>query len=348
MFNIDINLFSYISVRAFLAFCLSFILCLFIMPLFITWAKNIGANQPILGDAPLNHQKKCNTPTMGGVVFLGSALISTLAFVKFNVYSISAFLCLICFGAIGVIDDLGKITKKANKAGLKPRSKMVLMLLASLITLLPIIFIGNFSTELFVPFYKYPVIDMKYFALAFWILVLISSSNAINLTDGLDGLACVPSIFSLFTLSVFIYLSSNAIYANYLFLPKTPATEECVVIALALIGALLGFLWYNCHPAQVFMGDSGSLALGSIIGYLAIISKNEILLILIGFVFVLETISVILQVGSFKIFHKRIFKMAPIHHHFEQIGWSENKIIIRFWTIAFLCSVFALITIKLR
>ena len=348
MFDININLFSYISVRAFLAFILSFILTVFIMPLFIAWAKNIGANQPILNDAPLNHQKKCNTPTMGGVIFLGATLVSSLIFVKFNLYSLGAIFALILFGGIGIIDDLGKILKKENKAGLKPRSKMILMIISSLIILIPLVFFSDFSTELFVPFYKYPVIDMKYFALAFWILVLISSSNAINLTDGLDGLACVPSIFSLFTLSVFIYLSSNAIYANYLFLPKTPATEECVVIALALIGALLGFLWYNCHPAQVFMGDSGSLALGAIVGYLAIISKNEILLILIGFVFVLETLSVILQVGSFKIFHKRIFKMAPIHHHFEQVGWSENKIIVRFWLVAFMTCILALITIKLR
>lgn len=348
MFNIDINLFSYISVRAFLAFLLSFFMTLIIMPLFISWAKNIGANQPILSDAPKTHQKKCNTPTMGGVIFLGSTLLSSLIFATFNVYSISAFLCLVCFGAIGIIDDLGKVLKKANKAGLKPRSKMLLMIIASLITLLPIMIFSDFSTELFVPFYKYPIIDMKYFALIFWILVLISSSNAINLTDGLDGLACVPSVFSLFTLSVFLYLSSNAVYANYLLLPKVSGAEECVVIALALIGSLLGFLWYNCHPAQVFMGDSGSLTLGAIVGYLAIISKNEILLILIGFVFVCETLSVILQVGSFKIFHKRIFKMAPIHHHFEQIGWSENKIIVRFWLIAFLCNVFALITIKLR
>lgn len=348
MFNIDINLFSYISVRAFLAFLFSFFLTLIIMPLFISWAKYIGANQPILSDAPKTHQKKCNTPTMGGVIFLGSTLLSSLIFATFNVYSICAFLCLLCFGAIGIIDDLGKVLKKANKAGLKPRSKMLLMILASLITLLPIMIFGDFSTELFVPFYKYPIIDMKYFTLIFWILVLISSSNAINLTDGLDGLACVPSVFSLFTLSVFLYLSSNAVYANYLLLPKVSGAEECVVITLALIGSLLGFLWYNCHPAQVFMGDSGSLTLGAIVGYLAIISKNEILLILIGFVFVLETMSVILQVGSFKIFHKRIFKMAPIHHHFEQIGWSENKIIVRFWLIAFLCNVFALITIKLR
>ncbi|MBT0878839.1 MULTISPECIES: phospho-N-acetylmuramoyl-pentapeptide-transferase [unclassified Campylobacter] len=348
MFNLDINLFSYISVRAFLAFLLSFIITLIIMPLFISWAKSVGANQPILSDAPLNHQKKSNTPTMGGVVFICAALLSSLVFTTFNVYSFSAILCIVCFGAIGIIDDLGKVLKKANKAGLKPRSKMILMLIASLITILPIMIYGNFSTELFVPFYKYPIIDMKYFALLFWVLVLISSSNAINLTDGLDGLACVPSVFSLFTLSVFLYLSSNAVYANYLLLPRVSGSEECVVIALALIGALLGFLWYNCHPAQVFMGDSGSLTLGAIVGYLAIISKNEILLILIGFVFVLETISVILQVGSFKIFHKRIFKMAPIHHHFEQIGWSENKIIVRFWLIAFICNVLALITIKLR
>ncbi|MED7852927.1 phospho-N-acetylmuramoyl-pentapeptide-transferase, partial [Campylobacter coli] len=170
----------------------------------------------------------------------------------------------------------------------------------------------------------------------------------VNLTDGLDGLATVPSIFSLSTLGIFLYLSGNLNYSEYLLLPKIQGLGEVVIICAALIGALMGFLWYNCYPAQVFMGDSGSLALGGFIGFLAIISKNEILLLLVGFVFVLETISVILQVGSFKIFNKRVFKMAPIHHHFEKIGWVENKIIVRFWMIALLSNLLALASIKLR
>ena len=189
---------------------------------------------------------------------------------------------------------------------------------------------------------------MGVFIVVFWVLVIISSSNAVNLTDGLDGLATVPSVFSLATLGIFMYLSGSAVYSEYLLLPKNLNLSEVVIIAAALIGSLMGFLWYNCYPAQVFMGDSGSLSLGAFLGYLSIISKNEILLILIGFVFVFETVSVILQVGSFKIFHKRVFKMAPIHHHFEKMGWVENKIIVRFWMIAFLANLLAIATIKLR
>lgn len=345
MFNIDVNLFNYISVRAFLAFLFAFLLSVFIMPLFIAWAKT-HANQPILEDVSI-HQSKKNTPTMGGIVFVLTTLIASFCFIKINEYVIAAYLSLILFSLIGVIDDLKKVLHKKNKAGLSAKVKMLLLIIASILTLSPLYF-ASFDTNFYLPFFKYAIFDMGIFAFLFWILVLISSANAINLTDGLDGLACVPSIFSIFTLSVFVYLSSNALYANYLLLPKIANIEECCVLALALIGSLLGFLWYNCHPAQIFMGDSGSLALGGFIGYLAIITKNEILLILIGFIFVIETISVILQVSSFKIFKKRIFKMTPIHHHFEQIGWSENKIIIRFWMIAFLCCLFALITIKIR
>ena len=225
---------------------------------------------------------------------------------------------------------------------------MLFLIIASFICILPLYMGSYISTDLYIPFYKYPLFDMQIFALAFWVLVLISSSNAVNLTDGLDGLATVPSIFSLATLGVFMYLSGNVIYSEYLLLPKIQGLGEVVIVCAALVGALMGFLWYNCYPAQVFMGDSGSLSIGGFLGFLAIISKNEILLILIGFVFVLETISVILQVGSFKIFNKRVFKMAPIHHHFEKIGWVENKIIVRFWTIALLANLIALATIKLR
>jgi phospho-N-acetylmuramoyl-pentapeptide-transferase len=189
---------------------------------------------------------------------------------------------------------------------------------------------------------------MEWFALFFWTLVMVSSSNAVNLTDGLDGLATVPSIFSLLSLSAFVYIGGHAVLSSYLFLPKISGSGEVVIIAAALVGSLVGFLWYNCYPAELFMGDSGSLSIGAFIGYMAIISKNEILLILIGFVFVLETVSVILQVGSFKTRKKRIFLMAPIHHHFEIKGWAENKIIVRFWILALMSNLLALMEIKLR
>ncbi|MFQ6341921.1 phospho-N-acetylmuramoyl-pentapeptide-transferase [Campylobacter sp. VTCC 70190] len=341
--------FTYISVRAGFAFFIALCLSLFLMPKFIAWARAKNANQPIYEHAPQTHQSKCHTPTMGGLIFISSAVIASLFCIKFdNVFALSALLCLILFCLIGLVDDLGKILKKDNHSGLSPRMKLLAQIIAGLVCVLPLYLSKELSTEFFVPFYKHPLFDMTIFAIAFWILVLISSSNAVNLTDGLDGLATVPSIFSLSTLGIFLYLSGNLNYSEYLLLPKIQGLGEVVIICAALIGALMGFLWYNCYPAQVFMGDSGSLALGGFIGFLAIISKNEILLLLIGFVFVLETISVILQVGSFKIFNKRVFKMAPIHHHFEKVGWVENKIIVRFWMIAFLSNLLALASIKLR
>lgn len=345
----DYAFFTYISVRAGIAFFIALFLTLFLMPKFIKWAKNKNANQPIYELAPSSHQSKCETPTMGGLIFISSTLIASLLCARLdNILVLMAMLCLILFCAVGLIDDLGKIIKKNNHSGLNARTKMLLLILASVLCLVPLHTSGTITSELFVPFYKYPLFDMGLFALAFWVLVMISSSNAVNLTDGLDGLATVPSIFSLASLGIFIYLSGNALYSEYLFLPKVQSLGELVIVVAALIGALIGFLWYNCYPAQVFMGDSGSLSLGGFLGFLAIASKNEFLLLLIGFVFVLETISVILQVGSFKMFHKRVFKMAPIHHHFEKIGWVENKIIVRFWMIALLANLLALATIKLR
>ncbi|NDJ26552.1 phospho-N-acetylmuramoyl-pentapeptide-transferase [Campylobacter sp. MIT 12-8780] len=345
----DYAFFTYISVRSGFAFFISLCLSLFLMPKFIKWAKAKNAKQPIYEYAPSSHKSKCETPTMGGLVFIFATLVASLLCAKLDsLLVMMALLVLFLFCAIGLVDDLGKVLKKDNHSGLSPRAKMCFLILAAFVCVLPLYLSSALSTELFVPFYKYPLFDMGVFALAFWVLVIISSSNAVNLTDGLDGLATVPSIFSLTTLAVFMYLSGNIIYSEYLFLPKIANLGEVVIVCCALIGALIGFLWYNCYPAQVFMGDSGSLALGAFLGYLAIISKNEFLLLLIGFVFVLETISVILQVGSFKIFHKRVFKMAPIHHHFEKIGWVENKIIVRFWTIALLANLLALATIKLR
>ncbi|KGI55882.1 phospho-N-acetylmuramoyl-pentapeptide-transferase [Campylobacter sp. MIT 97-5078] len=345
----DYAFFTYISVRSGFAFFIALCLSLFLMPKFIKWAKVKNAKQPIYEHAPSSHKSKCETPTMGGLIFIFATLVASLLCAKLdNLLVMMALLVLFLFCAIGLVDDLGKVLKKDNHSGLSVRAKMCFLILAAFVCVLPLYLSSALSTELFVPFYKYPLFDMEIFALVFWVLVIISSSNAVNLTDGLDGLATVPSIFSLATLGIFMYLSGNALYSEYLFLPKIVNLGEVVIVCCALIGALIGFLWYNCYPAQVFMGDSGSLALGGFLGYLATISKNEFLLLLIGFVFVLETISVILQVGSFKIFHKRVFKMAPIHHHFEKIGWVENKIIVRFWTIALLVNLLALATIKLR
>ena len=345
----SINLFQYITVRAGTAFFLSFVLTIYLMPRFIKWAKARNANQPIYDLAPKTHQQKSKTPTMGGIVFLVASLIAIVICARMNnLFVLAGLACIILFGLIGMEDDLAKIVGKKNTAGLTPRMKMLLQILASGIVAL-ILYSGiDLATDFYIPFYKYPLFDMNILAIGFWILVMVSASNAVNLTDGLDGLATVPAILSILSLGIFVYVGGNAFLSSYLLLPKVGGSGEVVIVATAIMGSLVGFLWFNCYPAEIFMGDSGSLSIGAFIGYMAIISKNEILLILIGFVFVLETVSVILQVGSFKTRKKRIFLMAPIHHHFEVKGWPENKIIVRFWIIALLSNLLALTALKIR
>ncbi len=344
----NINILHYITVRAGISFFISFFLTLYLMPIFIRWAKSKNANQPIYDKAPKNHNKKAKTPTMGGIVFISSAIFSTLLSAKLNnFFIIGSLFVLISFSAIGFKDDMAKILSSDNQEGLTPRMKFILQtLFAFLVSLFLYLFALN--GDFYIPFYKYPLFNMGFFAVIFWTLVIVSTSNAVNLTDGLDGLATVPSIFALFSLAIFAYLSGHAILSEYLFLPNIKGVGEAAIVAMGLIGSLLGFLWYNCHPAEIFMGDTGSLSVGAFIGYMAVITKNEILLLAIGFIFVLETVSVILQVGSFKTRQKRIFRMAPIHHHFEMKGWVENKIIVRFWIIALISNIIALITIKIR
>ncbi len=344
--HFGINLFHYISVRAIFSFFIAFLLTLYLMPKFIQWAKH-KFTQPIYELAPQNHQIKSKTPSMGGVVFISSAIIAILIGTAYNIYVFLSLITLILFSLIGVIDDLGKILNKNNQSGLSPKMKFLLQTIAAFIISLILYFI-HFDTKLFIPFYKYPIIDMHFFAVFFWTFVIVGMSNAVNLTDGLDGLATVPSIFSLFTLTLFVYLMGNMIFSKYLFLPFEPGIGELVIVSTALIGALLGFLWYNANPAEIFMGDSGSLSIGAIIGFFAIVAKNEFLLVFIGFIFIIETISVILQVTSFKTTGKRIFLMAPIHHHFEKLGWNENKVTIRFWIISFITNLIAILSIKIR
>ncbi len=345
----SINILQYITVRAGIAFFLSFVLALVLIPRFIKWAKNKNASQPIYSLAPQSHQSKSNTPTMGGMVFLFSTVLATILCIKLdNAYAILGLVTIVLFGLIGIKDDISKILGGTNQSGLSTKAKFMLQSLSALIVASLLYTYTGLGTELYLPFYKNPVTSMNVFAIVFWILVMVSASNAVNLTDGLDGLATVPSIFSMLTLSVFVYIGGHSVLSSYLFLPKISGSGEVVIIAAALIGSLTAFLWYNCYPAEIFMGDSGSLSIGAFIAYMAIISKNEFLLVLIGFVFVLETVSVILQVGSFKTRKKRIFHMAPIHHHFEIKGWAENKIIVRFWIIAIMSNLIALMEIKLR
>jgi len=344
-----INIFQYISVRAGIAFFIAFFLTLYLIPRFIKWAKSKKANQPIYEYAPDTHKLKEGTPTMGGVVFVFTTLIATILTVKLNnPYVVGAMLSIALFSLIGVKDDLAKISSNKNSAGLSVKMKLFLQLIVSFIVLLSL-FYADFPTDLFVPFYKYPLFDMGYFSMIFWIFVMVATTNAVNLTDGLDGLATVPSIMALFTLSIIVYILGNSILSAYLLLPNIQLVGELTIIGSALIGSLIAFLWFNSYPAEIFMGDSGSLSIGGFMAYMAIVAKSEILLIVIGFIFVLEAVSVILQTGSYRYRNKkRIFLMAPIHHHFEKKGWIENKIIIRFWIIAFMTNLLALISLKIR
>ncbi len=346
--SFNINLFQYITVRAGFSFFIALILTMVLMPRFIRWAQRTSSVQPINDWAPDSHQAKAKTPTMGGIVFITATLIASLLSIKiFDTYAIGGLLTLLFFSAIGFQDDWSKIKQNANLAGLSARVKLLLQFIAAGAIGFFLCYFSDMNTDLYVPFNKNALFEMGYFAIIFWAFIIVGASNAVNLTDGLDGLATVPSIFALFTLAALVYITGNTIISSYLLLPNFPV-GEVAIIASALVGSLVGFLWFNSHPASVFMGDSGSLTLGAFIGYMGIISKSEFLLLLIGFIFVVETISVILQVGSFKLRKKRVFLMAPIHHHFEMKDWAENKIIVRFWIIAMLSNLLALITLKIR
>lgn len=344
---LDINLFGYISVRTGFAFFIAFFITLFVMPKYLAWALSKNANQPISKYVPA-HEGKRHTPTMGGAIFLGATVIAALFSVDLtNPYILGGLITLIGFGLVGFKDDLGKVLAGDNLEGLTPRGKMLLLSLIALVAA-GILLFNDFPTEFYIPFLKTPLFDMGYAAVVFWVLVFLATTNAVNLTDGLDGLATVPSVIALFSLGVIVYVTGHAIFSQYLLVPNIKGVGEVVILAAAFAGGLLGFLWYNCYPAEVFMGDTGSLAIGGFLAYLAILGKSEVLLILIGIIFVIETVSVILQVGSFKLRGERIFLMAPIHHHFELKKWAENKIIVRFWMIAFIANILALVSFKFR
>ena len=344
----DINILGYITIRAGIAFFLALLFTLFVMPVFIRWAQRTSSVQPINEWAPERHKEKASTPTMGGMVFILATIFASVLTIKFsNMYAVGGIITLVLFSIIGFQDDYAKIRKNENLAGLKARTKLLLQILSAAVIALYLYLYAGFNTDLYVPFYKSAVVDMGIFAVALWILVIIATSNAVNLTDGLDGLATVPSLTALTSFVIILYITGHAKLSEYLLMPSFDVGEVAIV-ASALMGALTAFLWYNCHPAEVFMGDSGSLTVGAFLGYLAVISKSEILLLLIGSIFVIETLSVILQVGSYKLRKKRVFLMAPIHHHFEMKDWHENKIIVRFWIIAILSNIIALISFKIR
>jgi len=343
----DINLFSYITVRAGFGFIIAFALTLYLFPRYIAWALAKNANQPISKYVPA-HDGKRHTPTMGGAVFLVAIVIAILITANLgNIYIVAGLVSIVGFGLVGLKDDLGKVISHDNLEGLTPRGKLMLQIVVGLIVT-GILIYSDFPTTFYVPFVKAPLFDMGYFAIPFWLLLFLATSNAVNLTDGLDGLATVPSVIALGSLGMIAYVTGHAIISDYLLVPNIKGVGEVTILAASFAGGLLGFLWYNCYPAELFMGDTGSLSIGGIIAYLAILGKSEVLLLLIGFIFVIETLSVILQVLSFKLRGKRIFLMAPIHHHFELKKWSENKIIVRFWMIALISNVVALVSFKFR
>ena len=343
-----LNVFRYITFRSFCSFFTTFVLVLFFQPLFIDYLKKIGLRgQPIREDGPKDHNIKSGTPTMGGLVIVVAVLISTLLFADLtNRYIWIILFVMIGLAILGFVDDWLKITKQNSKGVSGP----IKLITQTLIALLPamILLISDFSTELTFPFLKNFIIDLGWLFVLFVGLVIVGSANAVNLTDGLDGLAIGPVMTVAVTYTLFAYLAGNYNLANYLNISYIAGTGEICIILSAILAAGLGFLWYNTFPAQVFMGDIGALSLGGVLGVIAVIVKQEILLIIAGGIFVVEALSVIIQRYYYKLTKKRVFLMAPIHHHFELKGWAEPKIIVRFWIISIVLAIISLTTLKLR
>jgi phospho-N-acetylmuramoyl-pentapeptide-transferase len=346
------NIFRYITVRTGGATATAFMFVLWLGPGMISMLRlKQGKGQPIREDGPQSHLvTKRGTPTMGGLMILAGTLAAILLWANLqNRYTWVVVFVTLGFGSIGFYDDFLKVTKQSHK-GFSGRSRLALEILIALVACVMISLIATpgLSNKLSLPFLKDLLIDMGWFYAVFGALVIVGAGNAVNLTDGLDGLAIVPVMIAAATFGFIAYVVGNAIYANYLQIRFVPGTGELAVVCGALIGAGLGFLWFNAPPAQVFMGDTGSLALGGLIGTVSVAIKHEIVLAIVGGLFVLEALSVIIQVASFKLTGKRVFRMAPIHHHFEQKGWKEPQIVIRFWIIAVVLALVGLSTLKLR
>jgi phospho-N-acetylmuramoyl-pentapeptide-transferase len=360
------RIFRYLTFRTAFASLTALLIALLIGPFVIEKLREFQISQYIREDGPKEHQKKAGTPTMGGVLICIAIVLPTLLWSDLsNPFVWLAMLSTMIFGAIGFADDYIKVVHRRN-LGLTARAKLTYQTLASVAIAVVLILMqqqGAYSTHLMVPFVKRFRPDLAIHALGgiphlgmlaflpfigFVVLVIVGSSNAVNLTDGLDGLAIGCTIIAAGALTVLTYVSGHVVFSDYLELQRMPLVGELTVFCGAMVGASIGFLWYNAHPAEVFMGDVGSLALGGAIGTVAVMIKQELLLPFIGGIFVLEGLSVILQVGSYKLRKKRIFKMAPLHHHFELMGWSESKVIARFWIGALIFALFALTTLKLR
>ncbi len=345
------DLFRSITFRTGGAIVTSLVVCFLIAPHMIRWLKSKQAEgQPIRDDGPETHFKKAGTPTMGGLMILVSVTVSTLLWSDLtNVYVWYTLLIMLGYGLIGFADDYLKLTKR-NTKGLSGRIKILGQLFFGAIATVGIMYAlpDHLSTQIAPPFFKDVLINISWFFIPWSLLVVIGASNAVNLTDGLDGLAIVPVAIAAGCFGLIAYMVGRVDFSEYLYLNHVPGSSELAIICGALIGGAMGFLWYNAPPAAIFMGDTGSLAMGGLLGIISVITKHEIVLAIIGGLFVLETVSVIVQVASFKLTGKRVFAMAPLHHHFEKKGWSEPTIVIRFWIIAVILALVGLATLKLR
>ena len=346
------NLFRYITFRSGGAVVTALSISFILGPRLILWLRRKQTNgQPIRPDGPNGHLlRKKGTPTMGGFLILLALTISTLLWADLtSPYAWIVLLVTVGFGLIGFFDDYAKLTKNSHR-GLSGGTKLALeaMLAAAACIAIAYVTPAGLSTTLAVPFFKNVLIQLGWFFVPFGVLVIIGASNAVNLTDGLDGLAIVPSMIAAGCFAFIAYLVGNLVFANYLQIHHVAGAGELTVFCGAMVGASLGFLWFNAPPAMVFMGDTGSLSIGAALGTISVITKHELVLAIIGGLFVLEAVSVIVQVASYKMTGRRVFRMAPLHHHFEQLGWEEPTIVIRFWIIAWILAIAGLATLKLR
>ncbi|MGC8917090.1 MAG: phospho-N-acetylmuramoyl-pentapeptide-transferase [Thermoanaerobaculum sp.] len=346
-----LNVFRYITFRSALAVVTALVVGLFLGSRLIAMLRKLAIRQAIREEGPASHRAKSGTPTMGGLLILAACSVSALLFADITEPWVwVAFGTTLAFGAIGFLDDWLKVRRGKN-LGLRAGEKMGLQLVAGVVAATFVRLVAGNAAHagvLYVPFFKNVQLDLGWAYIPFVTLVLVASSNAVNLTDGLDGLAIGASLMASGTFAIFTYVAGHTKIAQYLQVPAVAGSGEVAVFCSALVGAGLAFLWFNCHPAQVFMGDVGSLSLGAAIGIAAVIAKQELALAIVGGLFVAEALSVILQVGSFQLRGKRIFRMSPLHHHFELSGWAETQVVVRFWIVAAMCALAGLATLKLR
>lgn len=344
------GVFSYITMRAIMSVLTALILSFLIGPAMIRWLTRLKVGQSIREDGPQTHLIKAGTPTMGGTMILFSVAMSVVLWGDLtNHYLLVVTLSMLGFGVIGFVDDYKKVVYK-DPNGMRARTKYLWQSIIGFTTAYALYALATVPAEaqLLIPYMKDTVIYLGAWTVVLSYFVIVGTSNAVNLTDGLDGLAIMPTVMISGALGVFAYLSGHVYFSDYLNIPYIPGVGEMTIFAAALVGAGLGFLWFNAHPAQVFMGDVGSLAIGAALGGMAVAVKQELVLFIMGGIFVAETVSVILQVGSFKLRGKRIFLMAPLHHHYEQKGWHESQVIVRFWVITIILVLIGLASLKLR